>query len=101
MRGFGENRTKKGREKYWQLVTICYQLKGRGTFCPTPLPKKEALSGFLEVGVLFAEDVGDPEATDVVAQGLSTHQSEAILFTYMLKLYCNIIAHISFVVFIF
>ena len=63
------------------------------TFCPTPLQKKEALSGFLEVGVLLAEDVGDPEATDVVGQGLGTHQSEAILFTYMLKLYSYVISH--------
>ena len=47
----------------------------------------------LEIRVLLAEDVGDPEATDVVTQRLSTHQSEAILFTYMLKLYSYVISH--------
>ena len=47
----------------------------------------------LEVRVLLAEDVGDPEATDVVTQRLGTHQSEAILFTYMLKLYSYVISH--------
>ena len=38
-------------------------------FVTNPLQKKEASSGFLEVGVLLAEDVGDPEATDVMTQG--------------------------------
>ena len=43
MRGFGENRTKKGREKYWQLVTICYQLKGGGYILSYPFTKKRSL----------------------------------------------------------
>ena len=32
-----------------------------------------------EIRVLFAEDVGDPEAADIVGQGLCTHQSQSIL----------------------
>ena len=35
----------KNDENIRQLVTICYQLKGRGQIV-TPLQKKEALSGF-------------------------------------------------------
>ena len=58
--------------KYWQLVTNCYQLKGGLHFVLPLYKKKEAYAAFLEVGVLLAEDVGDPEATDVMAQGLST-----------------------------
>ena len=42
----------------------------------------------LEVGVLFAEDVGDPEAADVVAQGLGGYQAEAVLLGYVVKFYC-------------
>ena len=62
--------------KYWQLVTNYYQFKKGGVHFVLPLyKKKEALSGFLEVGVLLAEDVGDPEAADVMAQSLGTDQS--------------------------
>ena len=42
----------------------------------------------LEIRVLFAEDVGDPEAADVVAQGLGGDQAEAILFGYVVEFYC-------------
>ena len=47
----------------------------------------------LEIRIFLPEDVGDPEAADVVAQRLCTHQSKAILFTYMLKLYSYVISH--------
>ena len=49
-----------------QIVT---NSKGGLHFVLPLYKKKEALSGFLEVGVLLAEDVGDPEAADVVGEG--------------------------------
>ena len=42
----------------------------------------------LEIRVLFAENVGDPEAADIVAQGLGRDQAEAVLLGYMVKFYC-------------
>ena len=51
-----------------QLVTDCHRFKV-GDKLP-PYKKKEALSGFLEVGVLLAEDVGDPKAADVMGESL-------------------------------
>jgi len=33
----------------------------------------------LEVGVILAEDVGDPEATDVVGEGFGGHEAQAVL----------------------
>ena len=53
----------------------------------------------LEIRILFAEDVGDPEAADVVAQGLGGDQAEAVLLRYVVKFYRNVIAHI-FILFI-
>ena len=64
-----------------QLVTDCHRFKV-GDKLPPPY-KKEALSGFLEVWVLLAEDVGDPEATDVVGQGLGGDQTKSVLFAHM------------------
>lgn len=46
------------------------------------------LTADLEVGVLLAEDVGDPEAADIVAQGLGRDQTEAVLFGYVVEFYC-------------
>ena len=48
----------------------------------------------LEVWVLFAEDVGDPETTDVVRQSLCTHESKPILLGYVTKLNSYIISHL-------
>ena len=42
----------------------------------------------LEIRVLFAEDIGDPEAADVVAQGLGGDQAEAVLLGYVVEFYC-------------
>ena len=42
----------------------------------------------LEIWVLFAEDVGDPEAADVVAQGLSGDQAQAVLLGDVFKFNC-------------
>lgn len=70
-----------------QIVT---NSKGGGTFCPTPLQKKEALSGFLEVWVLFAEDVGDPEAADIVGQGFGGHEAQAVLLGDVFEFDCCI-----------
>ena len=39
------------------------------------------------------QDIRDPESPNIMAQRLCTHQSEAILFTYMLKLYSYVISH--------
>ena len=41
-----------------------------------------------EIRVLLAEDVGDPEAADIVAQGLGRDQAEAVLLGYVVKFYC-------------
>ena len=43
----------------------------------------------LEIRVLLAEDVGDPEAADIVAQGLGRNQTEAVLLGYVVKFYCS------------
>ena len=42
----------------------------------------------LEIWVLFAEDVGNPEAADIVAEGLGGDQAEAVLLGYVVKFYC-------------
>ena len=42
----------------------------------------------LEIRVLLAEDVGDPEAADIVGQGLGGDQAEAVLLGYVVKFYC-------------
>ena len=66
-----------------QLITICKQLKEGD--------KKKNQKGSLvrladlEVWVLFAEDVGDPKATDIVGQSLCTHESKPILLGYVAK----------------
>ena len=52
------------------------------------LQKKEALSGFLEVGVLLAEDVGNPEAADVVGQGFGGHEAQAVLLGDVFEFDC-------------
>ena len=44
----------------------------------------------LEIRVLFAEDVGDPEAADVMGQSLGGDQAEAVLFGYVVEFYCCI-----------
>jgi len=43
----------------------------------------------LEIRVLLAEDVGDPEAADIVGQGLGGDQAEAVLLGYVIKFYCS------------
>ena len=50
----------------------------------------------LKVRVLLAEDVGDPEAADIVAQGLSGDQAEAVLLRYVIKFYCCTHSFINF-----
>lgn len=50
----------------------------------------------LEIRVLFAEDVGDPEAADIVAQGLGRDQAEAVLLGYVVKFYCCTHSFINF-----
>ena len=42
----------------------------------------------LEIRILFAEDVGDPEAADIVAEGLGGDQAEAVLLGYVVEFYC-------------
>ena len=37
----------------------------------------------LEIRILLAEDVGDPETADVVAQGLGGYQTKSVLFAHM------------------
>lgn len=46
------------------------------------------LTADLEIRILFAEDVGDPEAADIVTQGLGGDQAEAVLLGYVVKFYC-------------
>ena len=76
-----------------QLVTDCHRFKV-GDKLPPPY-KKEALSGFLEVWVLLAEDVGDPEAADIVGQGFGGHEAQAVLLGDVFEFDCCI-THIYF-----
>ncbi len=81
----------KNAKKFRKCSAIGYNLlptQGGGTFCPTPLHKKEASSGFLEVGVFLAEDVGYPEAADVVGQGLGRHEAQAVLLGDVFEFDC-------------
>ena len=55
----------KNYENARQLVTDCHRFKV-GDKLPPLTKKKEALSGFLEIRVLFAEDVGDPKSSYVM-----------------------------------
>ena len=41
---------------------------------------------YLQVRVFLMEDVGDPEAADVVTQGLGGDQAQAVLLAYMIEL---------------
>ena len=42
----------------------------------------------LEIRVLFMENIGYPEAADIVAEGLGGHQAEAVLLGYVVEFYC-------------
>ena len=45
------------------------------------------LTANLEIRIFFVQNVGDPEATDVVGQGFGGHEAQAVLFAYMFKFY--------------
>ena len=62
---FDVKKCQKNYENTGSWLQIVTNSKG-GYILSYPFTKKEASSGFLEVGVLLAEDVGDPEAADIV-----------------------------------